>query len=141
MGRKNRKGRTSNQNPRRFYRSTRRGRGRRGEDWLPGNSRVARDPAAADDLDWLPYREIDNRRPRGEAEPFRRRRTSMPPPGTAEPGVPNSVIAAAVRICGRCREWVPRQRALGVDSRGECLHPASGFAYPPVNMEACPYFH
>jgi hypothetical protein len=140
MGRKNRKGRTSNQNPRRFHR-TARSRGRRGEDRLSSDGRAARDPAAVNDPDWMPYPELDYRRPLTDGERSARQRPNPLPVGASEFAGSDSLVDAAVMLCGRCTEWVPRDRSLGFDERGECLHPASGIAYPPVNMEACPYFH
>ena len=43
--------------------------------------------------------------------------------------------------CGTCREWVPAAAAEMLDDRGRCLHPGSGFAYPPADMPACPFYH
>ena len=140
MGRKNRKGRTSSQNPRRYHR-TARGRGRRGEDWLPSDGRGRRDPAAASDPEWMPYPELDYRRPRTDGEATRRRPSGALPAGASEFAGTDSIVDAIIALCGRCTEWVPRTRSPGFDERGECLHPASGISYPPVNMEACPYFH
>ena len=48
---------------------------------------------------------------------------------------------ARVRTCGHCAEWSARSGMLEAASRGQCLHPGSGFSYPPADMEACAFFH
>ncbi len=119
MGRKNRKGRRVGENPRRFYRP-KRSKGRhsrrdRGED------RAAGDFAPRLDKPWPPAG------PRALLD--------------LEDSVRSDVLPnTRPRICGSCHEWVPRQHLLTPDDRGECLHPGSGFAYPPTQMKACPFF-
>jgi hypothetical protein len=131
MGRKNRKGRTQGENPRRFYRpkdEQGRHRKRRREispsidDLPPG---AARPPptghtAALDD-------------PRGLSM------GSLPRPGDWDQHELRTVAAAA-RTCGGCAEWSSRGGMMGALDRGECLHPGSGFSYPPSGMEACAFF-
>ena len=140
MGRKNRKGRTSSQNPRRFHRTGRKSRDGRGQDGLASDRHATRDPAAPDP-DWMPYPELDYRRPRPDAIPADRQRPGARVTGANDFDGSEPMINAVVMLCGRCTEWISRHRSLGFDERGECLHPASGISYPPVNMEACPYFH
>lgn len=122
MGRKNRKGRTPGQHPRRFYRSKREQRAldsmladqQHGDG--PAGDAALRDPPGPT-ISALPHRgDWDAReiRPRGQAR---------------------------VRTCGHCAEWSARSGMLEAASRGQCLHPGSGFSYPPADMEACAFFH
>lgn len=123
VGRKNRKGRTPDQHPRRFYRSKRE---QRALDAVLGEQQhgggptadpaVLRDPAGAT-ISALPHHGQWNAR---EIRP----RTQ-----------------ARLRTCGHCAEWSARGGMLEAASRGQCLHPGSGFSYPPADTQACPFFH
>ena len=79
-------------------------------------------------LERLRSTDLEPPRFRQQAPPRFRQQTTQP----REPEV-------QTRVCGRCREWMPPQDALATD-RGSCMHPASGFSYPPAEMEACPFF-
>ena len=141
MGRKNRKGRRPGENPHRFYRQkreqARQSRRRLDDSYpaipatgppdpnLPPPDRAAADPPATDHRSAGGARLLAApRRPSGDS----RRPQARP------------------RVCGRCAEWVPRHGLLGgaltaLADRGECLHPGSGFTFPPADMDACPFFH
>ena len=95
MPRKNRKGRTRQQRPRRRYH--------------PGRSRDRPPTAAAE-----------------------------PPPDTADEEPPREIGGAAT--CGTCREWDPGPDPWATGGRGTCGHPASGIAFPPPDMAACPFY-
>ena len=132
MGRKNRKGRTSQQNARRFHRSKRerrKGSRNRHDSFDAGREESAAAAAVAgyeaalldptgSTIGALPRRdEWDTREIRREAE-------------------------TVSRTCGRCREWAPPRAGMAeAAARGECLHPGSGFSFPPAEMEACGFFH
>ncbi len=127
MGRKNHKGRTSNHQARRFYRPKNDKSRRRRDDGLP------------------PDTFLDTGQPRSAGHGLRpdrksprRRQAAMS--GLIEAGI-DVLPETHPRTCGACAEWVGRPDALAGMERGECLHPGSGFTYPPADMKACPFFH
>ena len=135
MGRKNRKGRTPRQRPRRRYverRSAERdeSRHRRRSDGAGGEAgrRDLSMPAPAGPLALEPDPWSSD-----AFVPDRLQRLRDLPPVRSE--------ASAGPVCGRCQEFVPPPDALAVGGRGRCLHPASGVAFPPAEMSGCPYFH
>ncbi len=119
MGRKNSKGRRAGENPRRFYRPKRSKSRYSGSD--RGEDSLASQFAPRPEEPWPPLGP----------------RTLLDLDDTAHIDV---LPRPRPRICGSCHEWVPKQSLLTADDRGECLHPGSGFAYPPADMEACPFF-
>ena len=134
MGRKNRKGRAANQNPKRFYRERRGGARRR--------SAAAMDAALDANME-SPFQLLERLRST-DLEPPRFRQQA--PPRFRQQAPPRFRQQTTQRepevqthVCGRCQEWMPPQDALAT-ARGSCMHPASGFSYPPAEMEACPFF-
>lgn len=158
MGRKNRKGRSPKQNPRRFYRAKKQdggGRQRRRQADLPAEPdssdsltggwtrrrsgardavREARQRAARQDGD----RGGDRGADRGplwfvDAAGVR----GLPHPAGPRHEPPRTRVRAME--CGNCREFVPAADPLS-GGRGRCLHPASGISRPPSEYPGCDYF-
>ena len=164
MGRKNRRGRGANQNPRRFYRPKRQG--------------YHNDEEAVTDVDfdltggdvWSARARRKRRRRSGAVDAVEsmmeaalrhdQRELVQDSPGETAPSPLWLIDAADVKslphpsgrgihdapphpakaaICGNCREWVPPGDPHA-SIRGRCLHPASGVSYPPSDYEACPFF-
>lgn len=159
MGRKNRKGRSPNQKPRRFYRAKKQGDGGR-------QRRQADLGAEPDPSDSLTGGWTRPRRRSGARDAVREARQRAGRPdgdhgGEREPdrGPLWFVDAAGVRglphpagprrepprtrarpvNCGNCREFVPAADPLS-GGRGRCLHPASGISRPPAEFTGCDYF-
>ena len=134
MGRKNHRGRTQGQRPRRYYRPK--------KDTPAEPRRTSRAQPAApppiDDVSW----HTTTRDP--WADPF-----GLVPDSVSEDrgfALQETRTSVSARTCGRCAEWTPNGdganvHLMGALGRGNCLHPASGFSFPPADTPACPYFH
>lgn len=80
----------------------------------------------------------ENRQNRGqdrERRPAERESLAAPVAAASPPASP-SLLAAPVRACGRCAEWLADEEG----GRGECLHPGSGILKPWWDTPACPFF-
>lgn len=122
MGRKNRKGRRTGQHPQRFYRPKREKAW--DDDGGPRKRRHATPPG-------------DDPRPPAATgvDPTRARIQALPRLAQWD----QRQVGPAPPTCGRCAEWVSRPQ-LAASERGECLHPGSGFTFPPAAMVGCPFF-
>ena len=132
MGRKNRKGRTGEQNPKRFYRAKREQRGL--ESPQPGGGGKPLFGLDAGDGDPSGY-EAALRDPTGATI------GALPKPGQWDAREISHREPAATRTCGRCAEWSSSDGHTDPSTRGQCLHPGSGFSFPPADMDACAFFH
>ena len=124
MGRKNRKGRTPNQDPRRFYRSKR-------EQRALDSTLGARLPHSGHGAGY----EAALRDPTGATI------GALPRTGEWDAREIRAREPVAVQTCGRCGEWSSRGGQMDPAARGQCLHPGSGFSFPPADMAACAFFH
>jgi len=147
MGRKNRKGRTGDQNPKRFYRSKRDERAldvtlRESSLRKTGPRRPPLDDLSQYDLpDDTNTDDTDTGYEAALLDPTGATIGALPRPGEWDAREISRREPAATQICGRCAEWSPKGGHLDPSARGQCLHPGSGFSFPPANMEACPFFH
>ncbi len=77
------------------------------------------------------------RRSGPSGDPAGRRSESVPSARVAIPSGQVPLVAAALRGCGSCRNWM----ADGMPGeRGTCDHPGSGFLHPYSDTPACPFY-